>query len=112
MPNHSQPATQVTKFAEGDSRILMQKLARDRMKRHAREADAPPAPGEEEEARRCDELAARLAATASDKRAQQEAWDEHWELVYGIAHAVMDRVIVQELTAEAGGVEAPSAAYA
>lgn len=74
---------QCMKFAEGDSRILMQKLARDRMSRFRKN----PSAGHGEENALCRELAAALATGGAD------AWDEHWVLVYKIADAVIGNTI-------------------
>jgi acyl-CoA oxidase len=70
---------QACKFAEGDSRILMQKLARDRLK-------AKKDVGCEKE----HALVAQLKQVASKG---QEAWDEHFEDVYDLAWTMVTRII-------------------
>ena len=82
-------------FAEGDSRVLMLKMARDRMKRFAAQAKAKaaPPPGEEEEHALCMQLAAALAPAKGDKAMQAQLWDDNWRTVYQIAEAMMARTI-------------------
>lgn len=75
------------KFAEGDSRILMQKMARDALKRFAKE---PAALGDGEAARLCAELGTALRRAGKDKAAQAAAWDEQHALVYALAEAIME----------------------
>ena len=89
---------QCTKFAEGDSRILMQKMARDRMRAYAKQTAGAEAGGAEE-TQRCAALAEAVARDAKasglgDARAAQQAgWDANWVDVYGLAEATMDRVM-------------------
>jgi alkylation response protein AidB-like acyl-CoA dehydrogenase len=70
---------QACKFAEGDSRILMQKLARDRVK----VSKAVGSDGEQE-------LAAQLKQVAGQG---PDAWDENFEKVYDLAWAIVTRTI-------------------
>ena len=86
---------QCCKFAEGDSRVLMLKMARDRLKRFAKEAKAGTAVavGEEEEAALCGTLAKALGAAKGDKAAEAAIWDEEWRNVYALAEAVMGRTM-------------------
>ncbi|KAH8072466.1 acyl-CoA oxidase [Aureococcus anophagefferens] len=58
------------KFAEGDSRILMQKMARDRLRKFAADLKAGAADDGTEEARLAGELAAALAPAKGDKARQ------------------------------------------
>lgn len=83
------------KFAEGDSRVLMLKMSRDRMRQFAKEAKAgtPPRGGEEEELRLCASLGAALAPAGGDKAAEMALWDENWRTVYALAEAIMDRTL-------------------
>ena len=83
------------KFAEGDSRVLMLKMARDRLRRFGKEAKAgvPVAAGEEEEAALCGELARALGKAKGDKAAEARIWDDEWRGVYGLAEAIMGRTI-------------------
>merc|ERR1711865_772895 len=69
---------QACKFAEGDSRILMQKVSRDRVK-------ASQEVGSETEKA----LAAELKQIAGQG---QQAWDENFEKVYDLAWIVVKRV--------------------
>jgi acyl-CoA oxidase len=70
---------QACKFAEGDSRILMQKLARDRVK-------VSKQVGSESE----QGMAAELKQIASQG---PQAWDENFEKVYDLAWTVVQRII-------------------
>jgi len=81
------------KFAEGDSRILMQKMARDAV----RALSKGTVPADAAEARLCADLAAALAPAGKDKAAAAALWDENWELVYALAEAIMDRTIADAL---------------
>jgi len=70
------------KFAEGDSRILMQKMARDRMQAFKKNQK-----GTEEEVQVCMELGSKLMSAKN----YMQAWNEEWELVYHLAEVVMKR---------------------
>ena len=85
------------KFAEGDSRVLMLKMARDRLRTFAREAKGGVAAraGEEDELARCAALAKALAPAKGDKAAEARLWDEQWREVYGLAEAIMARTLAQ-----------------
>ena len=84
------------KFAEGDSRILMQKMARDRMKlfskneRHSTEAPDPAWTGEE---KACHALQSALTMDAQEGVSPQDAWDNSYKLVYALAAETMDRIM-------------------
>jgi len=83
------------KFAEGDSRILMQKMARDRLRRAMKEQKAgvvPPA-SQAVEVQLCSQLGAALAAAKGDKRLEGAIWDEQWQAVYALAEATMERTL-------------------
>mmetsp|Transcript_20053 Transcript_20053/g.46701 ORF Transcript_20053/g.46701 Transcript_20053/m.46701 type:complete len:472 (-) Transcript_20053:36-1451(-) len=71
---------QACKFAEGDSRILMQKLARDRVK-----ASKPVGSAQEEA------LAEKLRQAL--KKGGQQEWDNHFEDVYDLAWMIVTRII-------------------
>lgn len=73
---------QCCKFAEGDSRILMQKLTRDRLQAFAKSPS-----GEGKEAEACMKLGMSL------KSGGKQAWNDNFELVYGIADMVMERIV-------------------
>merc|ERR1719305_1723158 len=75
------------KFAEGDSRVLAQKMARDYMRVFAKNGDDGTAAS-----RLAADLAKALAPAGGDKVATADLWDEHFEKVYLLADAVMDRV--------------------
>merc|ERR1711988_1399423 len=81
---------QCCKFAEGDSRILMQKMTRDRLQAFSKKPT-----GEAKEAEACMKLGMSL------KSGGQKAWNENFELVYGIANMVMDRVIAEAAAPQA-----------
>jgi hypothetical protein len=82
---------QACKFAEGDSRILMQKMARDRLKQFASTGGAGDFSAEE--TRLCSKLGSRMAVAAKAGNDKQEVWDNEWETVYELAAAVMERVM-------------------
>eukprot|EP00933_Yihiella_yeosuensis_P072293 TRINITY_DN8064_c1_g4_i4.p1 TRINITY_DN8064_c1_g4~~TRINITY_DN8064_c1_g4_i4.p1 ORF type:complete len:467 (+),score=85.99 TRINITY_DN8064_c1_g4_i4:180-1580(+) len=75
---------QCCKFAEGDSRILMQKLARDRLQAFSKKQD-----GSGKEVEICKNLGSKLMAGGKN------AWNENWTSVYDLANAVVDRVVDQ-----------------
>jgi alkylation response protein AidB-like acyl-CoA dehydrogenase len=75
------------KFAEGDSRILMQKLARDRMKKFQKEVREGKVLTKEKEVMLCTEI------TNAIKKGGKEQWNEQWRKVYDLAEAVMQRRI-------------------
>eukprot|EP01062_Namystynia_karyoxenos_P069835 TRINITY_DN65275_c0_g1_i1.p1 TRINITY_DN65275_c0_g1~~TRINITY_DN65275_c0_g1_i1.p1 ORF type:complete len:552 (+),score=180.23 TRINITY_DN65275_c0_g1_i1:127-1656(+) len=77
---------QCCKFAEGDSRILMQKMARDRMRTFGKTPDKVVG----REAELCQALAKATTAPGVDKL---QAWDDNWETVYALAGAVMERTV-------------------
>ena len=79
------------KFAEGDSRVLAQKMARDVMRVYAKTGDA----GDAESTRLAADLAKALAPAGGDKVATADLWDENFEKVYLLADAVMDRVVAE-----------------
>lgn len=82
---------QCCKFAEGDSRILMQKISRDRLQAFSQEQK-----GSEGETRICRDLGQKLMTGG------KTAWVDNWKLVYGLADAVIERVL------EEAGAPAPS----
>ncbi|EOD25243.1 hypothetical protein EMIHUDRAFT_450487 [Emiliania huxleyi CCMP1516] len=86
---------QCCKFAEGDSRVLMLKMARDRLRRYAKEAKsgAPLPAGEEEEAALCEALAAAVGTAKGDKALEAAAWDREWRGVHALAESIMRRTL-------------------
>ena len=85
------------KFAEGDSRVLMLKMARDRVRRAAKDLKAGKAPpaGQEDEAARAAALLAALAPAKGDKAAEARLWDENWREVYALAETMMARTMAE-----------------
>jgi len=88
---------QCCKFAEGDSRILMLKMARDRLRRYAKESKTGTSPhaAEEAEARLCAALAKALGAAKGDKAAEAKLFEQEWRGVYALAEAIMERTMRQ-----------------
>lgn len=79
---------QCCKFAEGDSRILMQKLARDECGRLSKLFTLKQRP-------RCSRTAKKLV-TAMSKATSENAvqvWQLHWRDVYALAEEVMEEVV-------------------
>ena len=101
------------KFAEGDSRILQQKLARDRLKALQRGgvagAAAAIARGEWREVVAAAALGRTLAAAGrDDPAALSAAWDGAWREVYALADLVADRYEREAAAAPgAGGFAEP-----
>lgn len=88
------------KFAEGDSRILQQKLTRDRLKSLKEEGMAAtalkalnPLGAEGAEARLALKLAAALAPSGRDRVKLAAAMDEQWTDIYALADLVATRVV-------------------
>jgi acyl-CoA oxidase len=88
----------VTKFAEGDSRILMQKMARDRLRQFQKGGwrsmvDLASLDGSRrEEAALCLRIGRALSgAQAGGLGAVMEAWDGEWRSVYRLANLICDR---------------------
>lgn len=88
---------QCCKFAEGDSRILMQKMARDRVRQYSKGVVVQPAHSTtttagDVETQLCKQLhdAMEVASTQEDKL---RAWDENWLQVYELADEIMSRTM-------------------
>jgi acyl-CoA oxidase len=89
------------KFAEGDSRILMQKMSRDRMKRFQKKPDLEQvvpdgvdAADWKEESEACTMLQRQMGKLMSEQGLdQQAAWDSCWVEVYGLAEMIMARTM-------------------
>jgi len=75
---------QCCKFAEGDSRILMQKMARDRLRSFAKKGDKGGAEGA-----LTAQLAGSIAASTKKLGSAQAAWVDNWKQVYSLAALVM-----------------------
>ena len=103
---------QCCKFAEGDSRVLMLKMARDRLRRFGKEmkSKTPVALGEEEEAALCGQLAKALGAAKGDKAMEASILEGEWRLVYGLAESIMSRTLVQAEAEELLAAETEKAA--
>lgn len=85
------------KFAEGDSRILQQKMCRDRMKRYQKQNDCPkgvePDDWEMENAA-CAALQAKMSKIIMEEHAEkQAAWDQCYEDVYALSEIIMARTM-------------------
>uniref|UniRef100_A0A7R9T8Y4 Acyl-coenzyme A oxidase n=1 Tax=Prasinoderma coloniale TaxID=156133 RepID=A0A7R9T8Y4_9VIRI len=83
---------QMCKFAEGDSRILSQKMARDRMTDFAK-GRTPAGGSSEAEEVLCAQLAAALAAAEGGRGGRAAAWNASWRTVYRLADAIQDRFL-------------------
>ena len=93
---------QCCKFAEGDSRILMMKVARDRVKSivgGAQKASsltkALPKKMSPEEVAVGNELARALADSAANGVKPAEAWEEHWDKAYALAEVAIENIVNQ-----------------
>lgn len=73
---------QCCKFAEGDSRILMQKMARDRLQAFSKDRK-----GTLHETEVCMKLGTALTTGG------RSAWNDNWTLVYQLAELVIERVV-------------------
>ena len=76
------------KFAEGDSRILMLKMARDSLKSAKKGKSAQMSA---EEMRLCSALGGALSIANGDKAKEAQLWDDNWRTVYELAEASMAR---------------------
>ena len=100
---------QCCKFAEGDSRILLMKVARDRVKAHGdrvRKGAADPAWMSAGEAAAVAKLAKALAESAAGGQRPAEAWEEHWDKAYTTARLAVDSIVSRRV----GGPEKWSSA--
>lgn len=92
---------QCCKFAEGDSRVLMQKLARDRVRDYLRGEDTREDEDTTEEERLCDELAhhhlAHLGTTTATSTTTATAREDAWRLPYELATRVGQRLLASRL---------------
>jgi len=75
---------QCCKFAEGDSRILMQKISRDRLLAFSKKQE-----GAKEEVALCGVLGQKLMKGGA------AGWNDNWKDVYGLAEMVIERVTKQ-----------------
>jgi hypothetical protein len=83
---------QCCKFAEGDSRILSQKLARDAFSGFLKQNSARSI----REASICESIRRQIQKYKEDRDGKYnkiDAWDSCWEDVYALADAICDRVM-------------------
>lgn len=81
---------QCCKFAEGDTRILSQKIARDRFKAFSKSGKVV-----DEETKVAAELGAAISKDVKGGMDKFDAWDNNWTLVYKLANTRMDAVYRQ-----------------
>jgi acyl-CoA oxidase len=88
------------KFAEGDSRILQQKLMRDRLKKMKTEGAATtllkavnPFSAEQAEAAVALSLGQKLQAAGRDRAKMAQLMEQHWEQIYELSRTVEERII-------------------
>ncbi|GMH65904.1 hypothetical protein TL16_g06035, partial [Triparma laevis f. inornata] len=79
---------QCCKFAEGDSRILMSKIARDRLRLVEKGQDM-----DSDEGKQALGLAMAMKKHLDNGASKQEAWDNEWKGIYELAETVMARVM-------------------
>jgi acyl-CoA oxidase len=75
------------KFAEGDSRILMLKMSRDRLRAFGKLLKQGKQGSGSQEDKYCMTLAQAVMAD------RQKGWDDNWRTVYALADCVMQRVL-------------------
>ena len=85
---------QCCKFAEGDSRILMSKIARDRLRLVEKGQDM-----DADEGKQALGLALAMKKHLDNGASKQVAWDNEWKGVYELAETVMARVMKDGPTA-------------
>lgn len=87
---------QCCKFAEGDSRILSQKLARDAFAQWNRTGGKSPSDWSRAEVQACENVAAAVRNASSRGAGKTAAWDAAWRDVYALADAICERVIDED----------------
>ena len=72
-------------------------MARDRLRRFAKEAKAgnPTLSEEEAEQQLCIQLSSALASAKGNKAVEAQLWDENWRTVYSLAESVMARTLAK-----------------
>lgn len=83
---------QCCKFAEGDSRILMLKMARDRLRRFQKKG-ASGSPDQEQEESLCSDISDRVAASVAAGSDPAAALNDEWESLYTLAELTMQRTM-------------------
>lgn len=78
---------QCCKFAEGDSRILMLKMARDRLRLFQKNQQGAP-----DEDELCRHITQNIATEMKASGNEQKAWDDNYKEAYELAGMVMDRI--------------------
>lgn len=87
---------QCCKFAEGDSRVLMMKVARDRVKQFAELAKtraAVPPGTSPREAAAAGKLAEALARERERGVSSAAAWERHWDKAYDLAGLAIENIV-------------------
>ena len=87
---------QCCKFAEGDSRVLMMKVARDRVKQFAELAKtraAVPPGTSPREAAAAGKLAEALARERERGVSPAAAWERHWDKAYDLAGLAIENIV-------------------
>jgi len=83
---------QCCKFAEGDSRILMQKMARDALKEFTVAGGVSDGSDESE---LCAQITSSMAAEIAVSGDKQKAWDANWRNIYALAEVRMENTLGQ-----------------
>ena len=81
------------KFAEGDSRILMQKMSRDRLRVFEKKQAATDPASWDEETKMCAALSSKIAADAKACGDKQQAWDDNWQQIYALSEVIMQNTV-------------------
>ena len=84
---------QCCKFAEGDSRILSQKLSRDAFGEYTKTGGRPASDWSAAELAVCERIAKTMQTEMANKVGKMQAWDAAWTDVYALANAICDRVM-------------------
>ena len=79
------------KFAEGDSRILMMKMSRDRLKQF--ETNRRGEPFHEDEDKLCSEIMGAVDRRVHGGGDKQKAMEEQWENMYALAGLIMENTV-------------------
>ena len=85
------------KFAEGDSRILMMKMSRDRLKHF--EKSRREHPFHEDEDKLCSEIMDSVHRRVAEKGDKQKAIKDQWEKMYSLAGLIINNTVQRFLRA-------------